>query len=70
MGFVVRLWWVVASKRCVWLVGVGGGRGCVGVVVVEAGWCGGVRGFVSEKRERQRRRREEEMRMNKKIIFK
>ena len=22
LGFVVRLWWVVASKRCVWLVGV------------------------------------------------
>ena len=22
LGFVVRLWWVVASKRCIWLVGV------------------------------------------------
>ena len=22
LDFVVRLWWVVAGKRCVWLVGV------------------------------------------------
>ena len=27
LGIMVRLWWVVAGKRCVWLVGVGGGRG-------------------------------------------
>ena len=22
LGFVIRLWWVMAGKRCVWLVGV------------------------------------------------
>ena len=28
LGIMVRLWWVVAGKRCVWLVGVGGGNVC------------------------------------------
>ena len=53
LGFVVRLWWVVASKRCVWLVGM--------VVAEGVLWVCWVACFVSEKREMKRKREKEMM---------
>ena len=45
LGFVVRLWWVVASKRCEWLVGVVVAKG-----VLRVCWAAC---FVSKKREKE-----------------
>jgi len=55
LGFVVRLWWVVASKRYAWLVGV--------VVAEGVLWVCWVAYFVSKKRE-MKRKREKEMTKN------